>query len=201
MFGVALGAFEVAPDRGLLQVRVHAAEAELAGKDRRLAGGVDDDLRADLTNLGLAIGAGELQLRADCSLAFHQHVEHAHFLHDVGAIFGRRLEQHLVELWTRHMPRLAPLVRVVPAKQKRRRLAAGVVHELNADFLRVAALLELVENAQLLEHEVNVGHQRLADVATGEPLALDQQNAEARLRYEGRRRRARRAGAHDNAVV
>src|SRR5262245_24456494 len=110
-------------------------------------------------------------------------------------------EEHLIELGSRHVPRIAALTLVMPAEMKRRRLPPAMIHELYADLLRVAAPLHLLEHAQPLDTKVAGRHERLAHVPSWKPLALHQERAKARLSHQRCHRRPRRPPAHYHAVV
>ena len=178
---IAQRAFVVAPDRDLVEIGIAVLPLKLPREQRITAGGVDDDLGADLAALLAVLDVGA---HADDARSFHQDVADGDALPHFDALLARVVEQHRVELGAPDLPGLRTLVFDGLKEIERLRHLARDRDELHAVLLRARRLAQPVDHTEAIQREPRVRNQRFADVIPRHRLAIE------RAAHDGRTRRA-----------
>jgi hypothetical protein len=176
-------------ERDLLQRLDVGALAGAVADDRAVAARVDDE-----TRLEIAIDDDLLRIREvdgrDRRLLTH-----------VDALLLRVLQQEVVELRALHLERAA--IRIAQAFVEAEAVADLPVagDEVRAVLREVVAFEHLVGETEAVEKVVVVREERLADLKTREPFALEERYGEALLGEQGRGGAAGRPSSNDDDVA
>ena len=183
--------------RRLPQHRVALAQLELAAEQRLAAGGVEGHLGVDV----LLAAVGVAHAHAGGALAVEAHGEHLDAFADLGALRRGVLQQQVVELGAAHLERLRRRLAAEGAGEADVVAAAvGLEGEVRTPLALEAGGGELVPDAEAAQQRLAARQQRLADVETGEALAVVDAHAQAPAREQRADGASRRAAADDDGV-
>src|SRR5688500_11707235 len=115
---------------------------------------------------------------------------------DRRALFGSVVDQQMIELRPRHLPRNSALVMHRFEEIERARLLTRSVRKLHAVFAHERTVPELLEKAHATEGPVGISHQRFADVMAWENLFLKQDYLTAFARQHTGHRTSGRPTTH-----
>jgi len=114
-----------------------------------------------------------LHLDTNRAIPFKEHLLYKHTLMHNRALFSRVINQQMIELRARDLPRDSALVVHSLKEVERARLLAGRICKLDTVLPNKWTLLQFLEQSETLKRPLRVSHQRLANVMSRKYFFLE----------------------------
>src|SRR6185369_7813739 len=152
-----------------LELRIAHTPAKLVRQHRHLASRIDNDFRKEL----LARAVRHLHFDTNCLIAFKQHLFHKDALVHSNALFSSVIDQQMIKLRARDLPRDSALVMHRFEEVERPRFLTRGIRKLHTVLSNKRTFLHFFEYAEPSKRPVSVSHQRFADVMTRKDLFFE----------------------------
>src|ERR1043165_909055 len=162
-------ALEVRVKHRLLEFRIAHTPAKLVREHSHLAGRIDNHFSEVLLTRAVL----HLHFDTHGAIAFKEHLLHEHALVYNRTLLGSVIDQEMIELRARDLPRDRAFVVHCFEEVERPRLFTGRIRKLHAVLPNEWTFSQFFEHSETLKGPVGVSHQRLTDVMTRKYLFLE----------------------------